>query len=170
MALKEIKWIENQLNKLQSPDLDLNVWKASACLMLDSIFGTDNFRSKQIEALSNKFNSWSLRDATGNESYEERNQRMAAEILQSAIDELEMMGLPKKDDQVEKLLKELLTIIFDELKGNQVKKLRQIITADLPTDDKKRQLSDILREAGGGDSILINLMLHPAIGEMLKEQ
>ena len=47
MALKEIKWIENQLNKLQSPDLDLNVWKASACLMLDSIFGTDNFRSKQ---------------------------------------------------------------------------------------------------------------------------
>lgn len=169
MALKEIKWIENQMEKLNAPDFDIDAWKSSACLMLDGIFGEGNHRSSQLAKLDNRFNSWSLRDATGNESYEERNQRMATEILQSAIDELEISGITKKNNEVEQVLNELLTIIFDEMKGTQVKKLKMVLTLNLPVEEKKRQVADIMREAGDGNNILTHLLLHQAIGELLKK-
>lgn len=168
MALKEIKWIENQMKKLLEPHFDLDVWKTSACLMLDSIFGENNHRTRQLVELDNMFNSWSLRDAVGNESYEERNKRMAAEILQSALDELEMVGLPKKNATFDGLLSELLMTIFDELKGSQIRRLKQIVAADIPKEEKKRQVSEILRETGDENDILTKLLLHPSLEKLLK--
>jgi hypothetical protein len=170
MVLKEIKWIENQMKKLQEPHFDLDVWKTSACLMLDSIFGANNHRTKQLEQLDNMFNSWSLRDAVGNESYNDRNRRMAAEILQSAKEELEIVGLKRKNTEFSYLLDELLTSIFDELKGSQVRNLKQIMVADLPKEEKKRQVSDILRETGDENLILTKLLLHPSLEELLKKE
>jgi len=168
MAHNEIKWIENQMKKLHEPNFDLDVWKTSACLMLDGIFGVNNSRSKQLLDLDNKFNSWSLRDAVGNESYLERNKRTAAEILQSAMDELETVGKPKKNVTSDHQVLELLNAIFDELKGSQVRNLKQVLQTEMTPEEKKRRISDILREAGDENYLLTKLLLHPYIVELLK--
>lgn len=168
MAHNEIKWIENQMKKLHEPHFDLDVWKTSACLMLDGIFGANNPRSKQLLDLDNTFNSWSLRDAVGNESYLERNKRMAAEILQSAMDELEILGKPEKNRTSHQQMNDLLNTIFDELKGSQVRILKQVLQTEMNHEEKKRQISDILREAGDENYLLTKLLLHPYIVELLK--
>lgn len=168
MTHKAIKWIENQLKKLESPDFDFEVWETSTCLMLDTLFGNDNPFSQRLLNLDNTFNSWSLRDATGNESYEERSKKMAAEILQSAMDELEIMGKHEKNRIPHQQMNDLLNTIFDELKGSQVRILKQVLQTEINPEEKMRRISDILREAGNENYLLTSLLLHPYIAELLK--
>ena len=68
------------------------------------------------------------------------------------------------------LLSELLMTIFDELKGSQIRRLKQIVAADMPKEEKKRQVSEILRETDDENDILTKLLLHPSfMGALPKE-
>jgi len=170
MTHKAIKWIENQMKKLETPDFDFEVWETSTCLMLDTLFGKDNPLTQRLLNLDNTFNSWSLRDATGNESYEERSKKLATELLQSAIDEIQMLGLEDSLLGKETALNDILAIILDEMKGSQIKKLKQVFTSDTQEDEKRRQVGDIVRESGGSNTMLVNILMHPALISMLKSE
>ncbi len=170
MTHKAINWFENQMIKLEASDFDFEVWETSTCLMFDTLFGKENPFTQRLLNLDNTFNSWSLRDAVGNQSYEERNRKMAAEILQSAIDRLRIDENSSIDMKSNSIVDELLAIVYDELTGNQVRTLKGLLLADHSSDEKKRQLADIFREDGISERILVRLMLVPSVITTIDEK
>ena len=71
MSEKEIQLLEQQIEKLDTKDFDLQAWKKYTIVILARIFGNKNEKIRLVEKLDYEFSSWSLRDASGNESYEE---------------------------------------------------------------------------------------------------
>jgi len=173
MSKKEIQLLEQQIAKLSDKGFDLEAWKKYTINILDRIFGENNIKIKQIEQLDFEFNSWSLRDASGNESYEERTIKLAREILQAAIDELETFGLPDlSETQSDKVIEEFLNILLDELKGSQVKKLKSILSSRESKDEKRRQLKEILEGLGeyGAYSVLTTMLMQPGAIKLIKNK
>lgn len=173
MAQKEIKLLEQQIERLGAKDFNLDSWKNYTLIILSKIFGSNNEMSRQIGQIDFKFNSWSLRDASGNASYEEGKKKQAREILQAAIDELKTFGLPKKEDDnlSETQVKELLNYLLDELKGSQVKQLKNIITSNNSNEEKQRLVNELISEIGDNTAfdILTNMLTHPAFSNMLSK-
>jgi hypothetical protein len=173
MAQKEIKLLEQQIARLGAKDFDLDSWKNYTLILLSKIFGKDNEMSRQIEQIDFKFNSWSLRDASGNESYEEGKKRQAKEILQAAIDELTLFGLPKKVETADsdKNIEELLRFVLDELKGAQVRQLKSILASTNSEEEKKRLTKELISEVGDNTAfeILTNMISHPAFSKLISE-
>jgi hypothetical protein len=171
MAQKEIKLLEQQIERLGAKDFNLDSWKNYTLIILSKIFGNDNEMCKKIEQIDFKFNSWSLRDASGNESYEEGKKRQAKEILQAAIDQLNIFGLPKKEDNefTETQIKDLLQFLLDELKGAQVKRLKNIISSNTSSEEKRRQVNELISEIGDNTAfdIFTNMLMHPAFSKFL---
>lgn len=167
MPQKEIKLLEQQIERLTAKDFNLESWKKYTLVILSKIFGVNNEKCRQIEGIDFKFNSWSLRDASGNESYEEGKKRQAKEILKAAIDELSVFGLPKNADnvEIENQIQELLNFILDEFKGSQVKQLKNILLSTLSDEEKRRQIRELVAGVGEntGFDILTNMLNHPAI-------
>jgi len=91
MAQKEIKLLQQQIDKLYTSDFELAPWKKYTVVLLERIFGPGTEKIRMINEIDFEFSSWSLRDASGNESYEERSIKEAQEILQAAIDELKVV-------------------------------------------------------------------------------
>lgn len=174
MAQKEIKLLEQQIARLSAKDFNLDSWKNYTLILLSKIFGSGNEMSRQIEQIDFKFNSWSLRDASGNESYEEGKKRQAQEILQAAIDELKVFGLPKKEknDLSENQIQELLNFILDELKGTQVRQLKNIIGSANSTEEKRRLVNELISEIGDNTAfdVLTNMMMHAAFSKIISEK
>ncbi|MEJ2594689.1 MAG: hypothetical protein P8100_06080 [bacterium] len=129
MEGKEIKLLRQQIDKLNVKDFDLQGWKKYTIIILARIFGDNNEKIRQIEKLEYRFSSWSLRDASGNESYEEGTKKLAREILSAAISEIETFGPPviSEDYHADQTVEELVSILLDELKGSQVKQLKTIL-------------------------------------------
>lgn len=63
--------------------------ETATALLLMRIFGENDPKALQIKKLEYEFNSWALRDASGNASYQEGVLKNAAAILEAAIIELE---------------------------------------------------------------------------------
>jgi len=173
MAQKEIKLLEQQIARLSAKDFNLDSWKNYTLIILSKIFGSGNEMSRRIEQIDFKFNSWSLRDASGNESYEEGKKRQVKEILQAAIDELTIFGLPKKEDDAlsENQIKELLNFVLDELKGTQVRQLKKIITSTSSDEEKRRLVNELISEVGDNTAfdILTNMLMHPAFSSLVSK-
>ncbi|MCF6342481.1 MAG: hypothetical protein L3J31_06720, partial [Bacteroidales bacterium] len=70
MAQKEIKLLEQQISRLSNTGFDLEAWKKYTIIVLARIFGSNDEKIRQVEQLESEFSSWSLRDASGNKSYE----------------------------------------------------------------------------------------------------
>ena len=162
MAQKEIKLLQQQIDKLYVKDFDLEPWKKYTIVLLERIFGSDNEKIRMIKEVEFEFSSWSLRDASGNESYEEGSIKLAREILQAAIDELKAFGLPettKKDSSEESVLG-LLNFLLDELKGSEVKELKSILSSNENQQEKKRKVKEILQNLGENSAydILTNML------------
>lgn len=173
MAKKEIQLLEQQIARLSDKDFDLEAWKKYTINILDRIFGENTIKIKQVEQLDFEFNSWSLRDASGNESYEERTIKLAREILQAAIDELKTFGLPNlSENQSDKVIEEFLNILLDELKGSQVKQLKSILSSRESKDEKRRQIKEILEGLGeyGAYSVLTTMLMQPASVKLIKNK
>lgn len=171
MVKKEIALLEAQIEKLKSPDFDLDAWKKYTLIILMRIFGEDDEKTKQLKNIDFEFNSWSLRDASGNESYEEGTKKLATEILQAAIDELKIYGLPKsKDEEDSGITRDLLNIILDELKGSQVKELSKILASRDNKTEKQRRVNEIIKEIGEYSSYetITNILTNPSISALLK--
>jgi hypothetical protein len=172
MATKEIELLQLQIDKLDAKDFELEAWKKYTIIILARIFGDKSEKINQIEKLEYEFSSWSLRDASGNESYEEGTKKLAREILQASIDELKAFGVPQQedDDRSEKSIQEFLNLLLDELKGSQVKQLKTILASRESKDEKRRKIKEILEEIGEYNAyeVLISMLMHPAAVKMIK--
>lgn len=169
MVKKEIALLQQQIDKLYSTDFDFDAWKKYSLLILDRIFGKDDLKINQLKKIEFEFNSWSLRDASGNESYEEGSKRLAKEVLQAAIDELKIYGLPDRNSHSETQENEVLTIILDELKGSQVKELKSIISSEENDSEKKRRIRELFEDLGEQTllEILTNIISNNKISSMI---
>jgi hypothetical protein len=174
MATREIELLELQIDKLDAKDFELEAWKKYTIIILARIFSDKSEKINQIDKLEYEFSSWSLRDASGNESYEEGTKKLAREILQASIDELKAFGLPQQfaeDDQSEKSIQEFLNILLDELKGSQVKQLKTILSSKENKDEKRRKIKEILEEIGeySAYEVLISMLMHPTAIKLIKK-
>ena len=140
-------------------------------MILARIFGNKNEKIRLVEKLDYEFSSWSLRDASGNESYEEGTKKLAREIIQAAVDELKAFGLPEiSEDQSDEAIQEFLNILLDELKGSQVKQLKGILKSSKSKEEKQRIIKEILEGIGeyGAYGVLTSMLMHPAAITMFK--
>ncbi len=147
MKKEAIKLLQQQLNKLEDRDFDLEAWKKYTIVLLSRIFGERSQKISLVEKLEYEFNSWSLRDASGNESYEDGTKKLAAEIIQASIDEINAFGIDTKSSS-NKDAEYILQLVFDELKGSQVKAIKKIIASEETEDEKKRQVFEIVESMG----------------------
>lgn len=171
MAGKEITLLKQQINKLNEKDFDLQGWKKYTVILLARIFGEQNEKIRQIEKLEFEFTSWSLRDASGNESYEDGTKKLAREILQAAIDEIDAFGVPENETyNSDKTVEELLGLILDELKGSQVKRLKSILSSRDSKDEKQRKIKEIIEELGEYEAynVLSSMLMHKAAVSLIK--
>lgn len=173
MAKKEIQLLKQQIDKLENEDFDLSAWKKYTVVILARIFGEKNEKIRQIEKLEYEFSSWSLRDASGNESYEEGTKKLAREILQASIDELNLFGLPTPvEDQSSQAIYDFLNILLDELKGSQVKQLKKILSSRESKDEKQRMIKEILEGIGeySAYDVLTTMIMQPEAVKMMKNK
>ncbi|HJN05196.1 MAG TPA: hypothetical protein QF480_01145 [Bacteroidales bacterium] len=171
MVKKEIDLLNNQIKKLDAPDFDFESWKKYSVIILARIFGSGDEKIKQLKNIDFEFTSWSLRDASGNESYEEGSKKLATEVLKAAIDELNIYGIPKTYNvNTEVATSELLNIILDEFKGSQVKELTRILSSKDSKSEKKRRVKELVEEIGefGSYDIITNILTNPVIEGLVK--
>jgi hypothetical protein len=144
-----IKLLKQSLEKIGAKDFDLDSWKEYNQILLSRIFGKNSQKVKQIGKLDFEYNSWSLRDAIGNESYEDGTIKLAREIIQASIDEINSFGIPDiHDKEPNKELELVLGIVLDELKGSQLKQLKSILKSSDSNEEKKRRVFEIIGELG----------------------
>ena len=142
MAEKEIQLLKMQVEKLNDNKFDLEAWKNQTLIYLERIFGKDSTKLKMIKALNYDYSSWSLRDtaAAGKTKDKDPIRLQAEEILQAAISELEMLGLPQNKLENEKLWE----LLSDELTGKQVKEIEILIKSE--DKEKTDKIADILEK------------------------
>lgn len=170
MVKKEIDLLEQQIEKLNAPGFDFEAWKKYSIIMLARVFGNTDEKIKQLENIDFEFSSWSLRDASGNESYEEGSKKLAKEVLRAAIDELNIYGLPNiNKNNTNETARKLLNIILDEFKGSQVKELSKILSSNDSKPEKKRRVKELIEEIGefGSYDIISNILICPVIADLV---
>lgn len=124
MAEKEITLLKAQMEKLSGKVFDLEGWKSQTLLLAQRIFGKDHPVVKMINDLKYDYSSWHLRDVTGNKETEDPVRIQARQVLDAAVTELEALGIPIP----EKHAGEVWNILEEELTGNQVKELQDILS------------------------------------------
>lgn len=90
---KVIATLRKYDERIDEKDFDLDAWKSSAAAFIARTFGEQDGKMKQLENLRIDYSSWTLRDAPSNYHPLQTCKRKAREIIQSAIEELEMYGL-----------------------------------------------------------------------------
>lgn len=94
MKSQYIKLLKKQISKLDDEKFDLEAWKSSAIAVLSRIFGKNDMRTEQIENLKIDYSSWALRDSSSTYKPVETAKNMGKEILNTAIEEIEIFGEP----------------------------------------------------------------------------
>jgi len=95
MKSQYIKLLKKQIQKLEDDTFDLEAWKTSTITVLHRIFGESDPRSKQVDNLKIDYSSWALRDSNSNYKPVETAKRKGKEILNTAIEEIEIFGAPE---------------------------------------------------------------------------
>ena len=95
MKSQYIKLLKKQIGKLDDEQFDLEAWKTSAITVLQRVFGEGDVRAKQIDQLKIDYSSWALRDSNANYKPVEAAKLKGKEILSTAIDEIEIFGVPE---------------------------------------------------------------------------
>jgi len=171
MVKKEIELLERQIVSLDASDFDFEAWKKYSILILERIFGSTNEKVKQLENIDFEYSSWSLRDASGNESYGEGSKRLAKEVIKASIDELTIYGLPVNNNKGEDAVHELINIILDEFKGSQVRELSKILASRDSKIEKKRRVKEIIEEIGEHScyDIIANILMKSGISTVIRK-
>jgi hypothetical protein len=140
MAEKEIALLQEQIERLQDKKFDLEAWKNHTLIFLERIFGKDSSKLKMIKDLGYDYSSWNLRDtaAAGKTNDKDPVLMQAAEILNAAITELKLLGLPETKKENQKILE----LLSDELTGKQMKELERLIKSE--DADKSEKITEIL--------------------------
>lgn len=142
MSNKEISLINDLIVRLDVKPFDLQSWKTNAVMILGRIFGENSRKTELIRSIQPDFSSWSLRDATGRISQIDECRKMAREVLEASIAELEAFGLPEKTNPETNpamlALEEYVTV-------KQSRDIAQVIKSDIPTQDKTAKITEILK-------------------------
>ncbi len=134
-------------DKLNDKDFDLQAWKAAAVSLFSRSFGPLDPKVIALEDLKIDYGSWALRDAPSTYDPKESCKRRGREIVQSAIEEIDVFGISNQP-AVHQLLQEVYT--EDEVK--------QIV--ELADDgSKSSELKKVLDKAGKEKSVQLILKL-----------
>lgn len=120
MKSQYIKLLKKQITKLEDEHFDLEAWKTSAITVLHRIFGEDDPRVKQIENLKIDYSSWTLRDSNSNYKPIETAKLKGKEIINTAIDEIEIFGAP--DNHAMEVLGQDFVKKIQKMSGSERKK------------------------------------------------
>ena len=160
--MKEIKLLEEQIDKLKLKDFDLEAWKQYTIVLLARIFGDNNQKIQQIEKIEYDYSSWALRDTSGSSSYLETCKKLGKEILQASIDELKTFGLPdlNKSSQNHVPVEVLINALEDDLKVSQFRKLKSIINVEKSIEEKQKEIKELLKDLDkdGALNVLFNIL------------
>ncbi len=142
---KYIALLSEQLDKLNSTTFDFTAWKKSTILLLSSIFGANNVRTKAIESIEYEFSSWSLRDESGTKN---PLKSICRETLQSIINEIELSDtFTIHDTTTDKANLDFIWESFEnELTGTKSKALKKILAEEKNPDLKNTGIDIILQE------------------------
>ena len=163
MNEQEIKLLQKQVAKLKAEDFDLEAWKAGAIIILERMFGPGNQKITQMEKIKYDQSSWALREASGSKNMMETCKKQGREILEIAMDELALFGLP--EDIAAEHAAPFKTVIVqaleNELKISQYREIIRIIDSDKKSADKQKSLIDTLNKYGHdvADRILSSILL-----------
>lgn len=158
-----IKLLQEQLENIDSKNFNLDSWKKYNHLLLSRIFGADDEKVKQIDLLEYEHSSWSLRDASGNDSYLGRTKKLAKEIIKASMDEITVFGLKSKNNEAKnEEAAKLINYVFDELKGSQIKEINTVLKGDLSSEEKKRQIYEIIADLDDRtkDELITNMIVY----------
>ena len=103
---KYAELIKKQISKLDNENFDLDAWKSSAYAVIKRIFGDFDPRLKQIESLRIDYSSWTLRDSSAKYKPIESSKNIGREIMQSALEEIEVFGMDTESNDFEKYFDE----------------------------------------------------------------
>lgn len=144
---KLIATLKKYEERLADKDFDLEAWKSSAINFISRTFGPQNTKTLQLEGLKIDYSSWALRDAPSTYHPLESCKRKAKEIIQSAIDEIEVFGALQPPP-----LRTVLSAVYSE------DELENIASS---VQDKAR-LKQVLEKTAKGKNIhaLLEVLMH----------
>jgi len=165
MVKKYIELLQSQIEKLNEKNFDLKSWKTATALLLDRIYGENSKVAEEIQSISFDMSSWTLRDTLAKQSNMEASKQKGKAILDAAITELQIAGLPSKEDSKTMEIEILLTAMKDELKGSQYKEILEIVKSREKYKDKKIKILDKLKTYGAdvSENILASILAHDNI-------
>lgn len=153
----EVDLLRQQIAALDARKFDLEAWKASTLLFVSRIFGTSSEHVHQIRDLKYDYSSWSLRDTSGGTHQTDPVRTRAREILEAAITELQMFGIPSPARSASGMME----AFQKELTGKEMEELKNIL--NLPDKEKQEKLRAFLssRDKDVLISLLIELFNNP---------
>ncbi len=183
-----IKAIQDRLEKLNNvgSSEEFDKWQNSTTLTLINIYNESDKRVKSFEKIeAYNFYAVSGFDRTPKAIIE------AKELLQNLIKDIQDFGLPQKQvssanksdininvhqnnnqNQTTNItiqLDFLIEIFKDELKGYQVKELKEILESELNEQEKKKSFFEKIKSFGSdvASNILANIMTNPDVYNQL---
>ncbi|MDN5203017.1 hypothetical protein QQ008_16625 [Fulvivirgaceae bacterium BMA10] len=169
MIDKQIALLKDQIKKLDADDFDLEAWKSSTIVLLEKFFGEDNLKAKHIESIKYDYSSWSLRDASGSVTQMESCKRRGKEILLVCISELENFGIPDEVIKERDIANVIIHVLEELLTVTQYKEIRKIAQSDERFEDKKKALSETLKNysAEMESDLLIKILTNKEIAKVI---
>jgi len=163
---KYIALLNEQLNKLNSTAFDLAAWKKSTILILSSVFGSGNVRTKAIESIEYEYNSWSLRDESGTK---DPIKIICKETLQAIISEIELSDtfIIQSSESDNTSLAFIWEAFENELTGSKSKALKKILSEEKNPNLKNTNIDIILQELP--DETKRNILKQILLSEELKK-
>ncbi|MEQ8688561.1 MAG: hypothetical protein RIE86_24875 [Imperialibacter sp.] len=134
-------------DKLNEKEFDLEAWKASAVSLFSRTFGATDPKIKQILDLKIDYSSWALRDAPSTYHPLDSCKKLGREVVLSAIDEIELFGLPEQKD-----LRKLLGEVYSEAEVKQIVALAGV-------EKKEAELKKLLEKVGKEKSVALIMKL-----------
>jgi hypothetical protein len=134
-------------DKLNEKEFDLEAWKASAVSLFSRTFGASDPKIKQIHDLKIDYSSWALRDAPSTYHPLASCKNLGREVVLSAIDEIELFGLPEQKD-----LRKLLGEVYTEAEVKQIVSLAGV-------EKKEPELKKLLDKAGSQKNVALIMKL-----------
>jgi hypothetical protein len=138
MVEKEITLINKQLESLNVKNFDLEAWKSHTVIFLERIFGKESSKVRMIKDLKYDYSSWSLRDAAGTGKDSDPVILKAREILEATKLELEHLGVPKQEEENQKIW----SLLEEEMTGKQIREIKLVLQSDEP--EKMEKIANIL--------------------------
>lgn len=126
MQKKEIylQLLNDRLNEIDQRSFDLNAWKKSTALAVESCFGSNSPQLRAIQNINYEYNSWVLRDESGVTDPVKTN---CKSVLNVIIKELEMTEDIVTESETLNNLQFVWLPFEDQLTGAASKQLKAIL-------------------------------------------